>query len=248
MVSEKMIDAAARVLNKRLAEGNGLHGVSRDMIEAALFADTDAAQSGGDVEKAAKLLWSRFAAPHHDDWENETNKSEYRLAASEILALNNHIEGMVTENMRVAACRALNERGRGNAVTISDVVAMLEAALSIHPAPNEEAAPRAWFVKDYADGWVHFDNEADALREVAATGAMMYVGFHPAHVSAPGAEVETLVKALKAAEEEFNRIACEDITETRNVSEALERCKSFADRGAVDTRSAIVAAARKEGN
>ncbi|UYE95779.1 hypothetical protein HAAEEKHM_00059 [Sinorhizobium phage AP-16-3] len=44
--------------------------------------------------------------------------------------------------------------------------------------------PRAWFVKDYADGWVYFDNEVDALREVSATGAMMYVGFHPSHLIA----------------------------------------------------------------
>ncbi|PDT86528.1 hypothetical protein [Sinorhizobium sp. BJ1] len=36
LVTEKMAEAAARVLNKRLAEENGLHGVSRDMIEAAL--------------------------------------------------------------------------------------------------------------------------------------------------------------------------------------------------------------------
>ncbi|MDX0572130.1 hypothetical protein GOD68_18040 [Sinorhizobium medicae] len=35
----------------------------------------------------------------------------------------------VTENMRVAACRVLNERGKGNNVTICDVVAMLEAAI-----------------------------------------------------------------------------------------------------------------------
>lgn len=62
MVSEKMIDAAARVLNKRLAEGNGLHGVSRDMIEAALFADTDAAQSGGETPVAFERLIERGQA------------------------------------------------------------------------------------------------------------------------------------------------------------------------------------------
>ncbi|QWY83328.1 hypothetical protein [Rhizobium phage RHph_X3_2] len=32
---DKMTEAAAMVLNKRLAEGNGLHGVSRDMLNAA---------------------------------------------------------------------------------------------------------------------------------------------------------------------------------------------------------------------
>lgn len=36
----------------------------------------------------------------------------------------------VTEKMRVAACRVLTERGKGNNVTIPDVVAMLDAALS----------------------------------------------------------------------------------------------------------------------
>lgn len=32
-----------------------------------------------------------------------------------------------------------------------------------------------WFVKDFADGWIAFDNEAAALREVAETGAVMLV-------------------------------------------------------------------------
>lgn len=43
----------------------------------------------------------------------------------------------------------------------------------------EDVQPRAWFVKDFADGWIYFDNEADALREVAATGALMLVGYAP---------------------------------------------------------------------
>jgi hypothetical protein len=37
-VTDEMAEAAARVLNKRLAERKGLHGVSRDMLEAALSA------------------------------------------------------------------------------------------------------------------------------------------------------------------------------------------------------------------
>jgi hypothetical protein len=37
-VTEEMAEKAAMVLNKRLASGNGLHGVSRDMLEAALSA------------------------------------------------------------------------------------------------------------------------------------------------------------------------------------------------------------------
>jgi hypothetical protein len=39
------------------------------------------------------------------------------------------------------------------------------------------AEPRMWFVKDFADGWIAFDNEADAKREVDATGAMMMLGY-----------------------------------------------------------------------
>lgn len=47
------------------------------------------------------------------------------------------------------------------------------------------------------------------------------------------------VKALKEAEEEFNRIACENITETRNLSDVLERIHFFANRGAVAIRSSL---------
>jgi len=35
-VTDEMIEAAASLLNKRLASGVGLHGVSRDMLETAL--------------------------------------------------------------------------------------------------------------------------------------------------------------------------------------------------------------------
>jgi hypothetical protein len=36
-----------------------------------------------------------------------------------------------------------------------------------------------YFVKDFADGWIYFDNEADALLEVAATGARILVAHDP---------------------------------------------------------------------
>jgi hypothetical protein len=39
--------------------------------------------------------------------------------------------------------------------------------------------PRGWFVKDFADGWIYFDNEADAKRQVDATGAIMLAGYLP---------------------------------------------------------------------
>lgn len=50
MITEKMAEKAAIVLNKRLAAGNGLHGVSRDMLEAALSA------SPADVVKPLEIV------------------------------------------------------------------------------------------------------------------------------------------------------------------------------------------------
>lgn len=41
----------------------------------------------------------------------------------------------VTEEMKVAACRELNNRGKGNNITIADVIAMLEAALCAATEP-----------------------------------------------------------------------------------------------------------------
>lgn len=52
-------------------------------------------------------------------------------------------------------------------------------------------------------------------------------------------EGEIAAKALMAAYEEFNRIACEGVTEARNVFDALERCHFFANRGATDIRAAL---------
>ncbi|MDO9416983.1 hypothetical protein [Pararhizobium sp.] len=49
--------------------------------------------------------------------------------------------------------------------------------------------PRAWFVKDFADGFIHFDNEADALREVNATQALMFTGFLPSDITAFSAKL-----------------------------------------------------------
>lgn len=43
--------------------------------------------------------------------------------------------------------------------------------------PKEHPKPSMWFVKDFADGWIAFDNEADAKREVDATGAMMMLAY-----------------------------------------------------------------------
>jgi hypothetical protein len=43
---------------------------------------------------------------------------------------------VISDEMRHAACKALNDRGRGNAVTIVDVNAMLAAALAVSPSPQ----------------------------------------------------------------------------------------------------------------
>lgn len=53
---------------------------------------------------------------------------EARAALGSLPASVQHLR--VTDAMRQAACRALNERGQGNAVTIADVNAMLLAALA----------------------------------------------------------------------------------------------------------------------
>jgi hypothetical protein len=56
-----------------------------------------------------------------------------------------------------------------------------------------------------------------------------------------------LIAALQSAEEEFNRISCEGVTETRSVADALERAKFFADRGAVAARSALCQVTANQG-
>ena len=62
-ITDEMAEIAARILNKRLAEGNGLHGVSREMLEAALTAaPASAAHSNklrSSLENVAESLSSR---------------------------------------------------------------------------------------------------------------------------------------------------------------------------------------------
>lgn len=41
----------------------------------------------GRREKAAIILWHRFAPGHHAEWESEPHKAEYREAAAAVLAL-----------------------------------------------------------------------------------------------------------------------------------------------------------------
>ena len=104
----------------------------------------------------------------------------------------------VTEELRGQIAYALTKRLVIDMPTARAAVdAAVKAALSHAPSGAGEA--RAWFVKDYADGWVHFDNEADALREVEAMGpgTMMMVGFPP--------------YALPATEEKAAAVKPEDV-------------------------------------
>ncbi|WP_267550302.1 hypothetical protein [Rhizobium rhizogenes] len=56
---------------------------------------------------------------------------------------------MITNEMRAAACAALNERGQGNAITIADVNSILTAALALLPGE-----PVAWqWRQTYAGRW-----------------------------------------------------------------------------------------------
>lgn len=52
-------------------------------------------------------------------------------------------------------------------------------ALSAALAVEAGAEPRAWFVKDYADGWYHFDNEVDAQAYRAMSGSALLVAYSP---------------------------------------------------------------------
>jgi len=45
------------------------------------------------------------------------------------------------------------------------------------PDALERRKPDAWFVKDFADGWIYFDDEAAARREAAATGAALMIAY-----------------------------------------------------------------------
>lgn len=47
---------------------------------------------------------------------------------------------------------------------------------------------KMWFVKDFADGWISFDNEVDATRHVDTTGAVMLVGVYPSERSPNASE------------------------------------------------------------
>ena len=87
---------------------------------------------------------------------------------------------------------------------------------------------------------------SDQKRDMPAAIAASFTTPLYAHPPLPregedSAEVDGLTKALMAAYEEFNRIACEFVTETRSASDALDRCHVFANRGASSIRAALAA-------
>jgi|GEM_PF-1018687 len=59
--------------------------VSLQSMLAAAPAAPQAAEVGEDA--GARLLWNRFAVAHHESWDDEPNKAEYRQAAADVLAL-----------------------------------------------------------------------------------------------------------------------------------------------------------------
>jgi hypothetical protein len=65
-----------------------------------------------------------------------------------------------------------------------------------------EAQPVAWFVKDFADGWIFFDNEADAERQRNGNGAMLLYGYQFARPPSVDTEARrmTLEEAAVIAE------------------------------------------------
>lgn len=55
----------------------------------------------------------------------------------------------------------------------SNLDALMACQNSNHGRPRLAKRPVAWRVKDYADGWIIFQNEAAAYKEAEATGALM---------------------------------------------------------------------------
>jgi hypothetical protein len=52
----------------------------------------------------------------------------------------------------------------------------------------ERSEPVAWHVKDFADGWITFYNESDAIAEASGNGAII----QPLYTSPPTSELEAL--------------------------------------------------------
>jgi Asp-tRNA(Asn)/Glu-tRNA(Gln) amidotransferase B subunit len=86
------------------------------------------------------------------------------------------------------------------------------------------------------ENWVKAEMQLDRKTEIFDTRLFAQaINTSPQSVTA----ISTLVSALQSAEEIFNSISCERLTETYSASDALDRAKAFADRGAIDVRFAI---------
>lgn len=108
-------------------------------------------------------------------------------------------------------------------------------------SPEEKEAMFLAQRQSWANGEMGLDRKPGAATETrimaAIDEARPRVAVEPSVGDA--ASISSLVVALRSAEEEFNRISCEGVTENRSVSDALDRAKAFADRGAVAVRVAL---------
>lgn len=102
-------------------------------------------------------------------------------------------------------------------------------------SPEEREAMFAVQGQNWADSEMKLDRKTGSAVE---TRIMQHVDeAHKATVPVTPVDdaslIAILVAGLKAAQQEFNVIACEGVTETRSLSDAFERAQAFANRGAV---------------
>lgn len=57
-----------------------------DIVRALTTPPASAIREADEVEAIARLLWERFSSSHVQAWEDETHRSEYRLAASDCIS------------------------------------------------------------------------------------------------------------------------------------------------------------------
>lgn len=103
---------------------------------------------------------------------------------------------------KVEACLHLLERRRD----------ALSAALS------GMAEPRLWFVKDFADGWIAFQDKELAEAEAQATGAMMLLGYQSPPATPPASEREEVERLRKALQEIAQPTVDNSVTYARNLA------------------------------
>lgn len=72
-------------VNELTAELETKFDRTRDALQKAISTMALPQQGGEQTEEIAQVLWHRVAPDHHIEWSDETNKAEYRDAASAIL-------------------------------------------------------------------------------------------------------------------------------------------------------------------